>query len=111
MNSHTDFCNYITSMHFLYRQNTEGGYVVQVLPCIKCVDGFSFSVQASKNHYCYPKDNDGPWESFEIGFPSKDEPMLHPYMDTLHDDPTQNVYACVPIDIVLLVIRRHGGIA
>jgi hypothetical protein len=111
MNSHTDFCNYITSMHFLYRQNTEGGYVVQVLPRIKCVDGFSFSVQASKNHYCYPKNDDGPWDSFEVGYPSPMEPMLLPYIEDLGNPHTESVYTNVPIDIVLLIIDNHGGIA
>ena len=114
MNSHTDFCNYITSMHSLYRQNTEGGYVVQVIPPIRCADGFTFSVQASAHHYCHPRSNDGPWHAFEVGFPSTMEPMLMPYIDTDDPDdavPTNCVYPSVPVDIVLLILDNHGGIA
>jgi hypothetical protein len=40
------------------------------VPKIECVDGFSISVQASSTHYCSPRDNEGPWDTVECGFPS-----------------------------------------
>lgn len=39
---------------------------------IELKTGTSLSVQASKFHYCSPKQNDGPWESFEVGISHKD---------------------------------------
>jgi hypothetical protein len=111
MNSHTDFCNYIASLHSLYRTDTLGGSVMQTLPPITCKDGFQMSVQASSYHYCYPKSNYGEWDSFEVGFPNKVEPLLMPYIDVDGNPPMESVYINVPIDIVLLIIDNHGGIA
>lgn len=122
MSPNTDFCNYMTSLHTLHRRVTEGGQVMQVIPPIKCKDGFSFSVQASHFHYCYPKKDDGPWDHFEVAYPSSVEPLLFPYAETeatlLPDgavddanvDATVLGYSSVPIEIVLAVIARHGGI-
>jgi hypothetical protein len=35
-------------------------------------NGVELSVQASENHYCSPRDNDGPWISVEVGISHKD---------------------------------------
>ena len=35
-------------------------------------NGVELSVQASDNHYCSPRDNDGPWTSVEVGISHKD---------------------------------------
>jgi hypothetical protein len=34
----------------------------------ECKDGATLSIQASKSHYCTPRDNKGPYSSIEVGF-------------------------------------------
>jgi hypothetical protein len=81
-------------------------------PKITCLDGFKLSVQASRFHYCVPRDllEDGSYSSWEIGFPSAKEDDLMPYIDD-SGDPTDTVYGYVPTDVVNRVLAKHGGIA
>lgn len=81
-----------------------------VMPMLVCADGFSMSVQASFGHYCTPRDNDGPWTEAEVGFPSSAEELLIPYAED-EEDPTETVYAYVPVSVIREVIRKHGGLA
>ena len=37
---------------------------------VKCKDGFTMSVQASKSHYSEPKNDEGPYSEVEVGIPS-----------------------------------------
>ena len=74
-----------------------------------CADGFSMSVQASANAYCSPRDDTGPYEAVEIGYPSAYEPMIAKYAED-PDNPTETVYGWVPADKVSLIIVKHGGI-
>lgn len=82
----------------------------ELTPRIKCSDGFSMSVQASWAHYCQPRDNKGPYHSFEIGFPSEEEDLIMEYAEN-REDPTGTVYGYVPVGVVDAVIEKHGGIA
>ncbi len=82
---------------------------------IKCLDGFTMSVQASDTHYCFPKtrDENAVYDEVEIGYPSKREELLIPYMDGNEEDgtnPTDTAYGWVPALIVYKVIMKHGGI-
>ncbi len=85
------------------------GYVfLRQLNKIVCVDGFTMSVQASEAHYCQPRDNKGPWHTVEVGYPSEREVLFMTYAeDKKH--PTDTVYAGIPIDLVVTVIDKHGG--
>lgn len=76
---------------------------------ITCADKFNMSISVSKNHYCSPRDITGPWNSVEIGFPSKEELLLLPYAED-PNNPINTVYGWVPSNIVWDVIIRHGGI-
>ena len=81
------------------------------VPVIHCMDGTQLSVQASSNNYCTPKNNDGPWISVEVGYPSKHLPQLDDYKDgEPEDDPTECVYGYVPIEVVEDAIASCGGI-
>lgn len=72
-------------------------------------DGEEMSIQASKEHHCHPQDDDGPYRSVEIGFPTFVDPRLIPYaMD--EDDPLDTTYRYVPVNILGKVIREHGGV-
>lgn len=79
------------------------------VPRIHCNDGFVMSVQASKTHYCTPRDNYGPWTHFEIGFPSHEEPLIMGHVED-PSAPTETVYGYVPVGVILDVIEKHGGI-
>lgn len=82
-----------------------------ILPSIKCADGATISVQASRTHYCQPRDDSGPWYQVECGFPSvKPQPSLLKYADDEHE-PTETVYGYVPLDVVACFIEIHGGFA
>lgn len=79
-------------------------------PLIECEDGFTMSVQASGFfHYCEPRNDDGPYTHFEVGFPSEYEDKLMPYAED-EERPTETVYACVPLEIVEHIIKKHGGV-
>ena len=80
-----------------------------ILRRIYCKDGFNFSLQASKYHYCLPKSDDGPYTHFEIGYPSKRVKDFMPYITDVKDNPINAVYAFVPNEIVEKVITDHGG--
>ena len=73
-----------------------------------CPDGFSVSIQASSYHYCSPRDDDGPYTSVELGFPSKVVESLMPYAKE-PDQPTGTVYGWVPVDAVADVLTKHGA--
>ena len=75
---------------------------------VKCADGFTMSVQASKGSYCSPRDDSGPYDSVEVGFPSSYDFYLHEYAED-PDKPTQTVYGWVPADTVMMCIDAHGG--
>ena len=77
---------------------------------VHCADGFSMSVQANFGSYCKPRNNEGPYSEVEVGYPSKADPMLLPYMEMGgNDNPTDTVYPYVPVEVVEQVIQIHGG--
>ena len=78
--------------------------VIQQVPPIVCESGLEMSVQASKYHYCTPRDNTGPWTHVEIGYPTMVVPEFEPYG---FEDGT--VFEWVPIEIVERVIEKNGG--
>ena len=75
---------------------------------IKCADGFTMSVQASRGSYCSPRADSGPYDSVEVGFPSSFDVYLHRYAED-PDKPTDTVYGWVPADTVIMCIDAHGG--
>ena len=85
--------------------------MLKTRPRLKCKDGFSISVQASKYMYCHPSTNllGGEYNSVELGFPSEEEPLIRKYAEC-DLDLTGTVYGYVPISIVTQVIEKHGGI-
>jgi hypothetical protein len=66
-------------------------------------DGFSISFQASRTHYCEPRDDEGPYVSVEAGFPSEHEPLLRRTDD-------HGVWARIPSQVVAEIIEKHGGL-
>ena len=80
---------------------------------IICKDGFKMSVQASEYNYCTPRiDNAEGYTEVEVGYPSRHEDLLIPYMDGYGDEtcPTNTVYGWVPSQVIVDVVAKHGGI-
>ena len=77
-------------------------------PIILCDDGFSVSVQAGDYSYCQPRNNDGPYTHFELGFPNMPDELIQVYAED-PDQPTETVYPQVPLELVLALIAKHGG--
>ncbi len=75
---------------------------------VKCLDGFTVSVQASSFNYCDPRTDTGPYTSVELGYPSAADDLIMKYAE---DDskPTETVYGWVPCSVVSLLIAKHGG--
>ena len=80
-----------------------------VVPPIVCADGVTLSVQASRTHYCSPRDCYGSWDEVEVGFPSVAVPEWANYKDQQGKADTDTVFAYVPVELVREFIAAHGG--
>ena len=78
-------------------------------PHIVCADGATMSVQASKFTYCTPRNNVGPYTHVEVGYPSHPFPEAAEYKNDAERDDTDNIFANVPVEIVVAWIDKHGG--
>ena len=79
---------------------------------IVCNDGFVMSVQASDFHYCTPRlSNAYPYTHFEVGYPTPSEELFAGYQPVVCDDDEHpRIFGNVPLEVVLKVIEKHGGI-
>ena len=77
-----------------------------------CNDKMSLSVQASMKHNCFPKNNEGPYASVEVGFPTSPPPeSWREYCAGDFDKkPCDTVYRNVPVGLVAAFIDMHGGV-
>ena len=74
-------------------------------PVLKCKDGTTASIQASKYHYSTPREDFGPYSEVEVWcITGAGEVVEFEYSDS---DPS----AYVPIEQVVQFIDNHGGIA
>lgn len=80
----------------------------RVIPRLVCRDGTSLSVQASCGHYCSPRDNEGPWSLFEVGFVERADGSRLRVRSFGKSD--SGVYGWVPASKLAAFIKRHGGI-
>jgi hypothetical protein len=80
----------------------------------ECKDGATLSIQASKYHYCTPRDNEGPYSTIEVGFIiDKDgEQITPPESWKVHADGEfpSDVYGYVPVELVQEFCDSHGGL-
>jgi len=80
---------------------------------IMCLDGFTLSVQASRHHYCKPRE-DSTYEKpveythVEVGFAKRFDDDLLKYSE--EPDTLETVYPFTPIDVVVGVINKHGWV-
>lgn len=90
---------------------TKTGFVFQPnRPQAVCLDGFKISIQASETHYCTPRENGFSYYSeVELGYPSETDGIIMEYAED-KENPTETVYAWVPIEVVDELVEKHGGI-
>lgn len=74
-------------------------------PLMILASGRVLSVQASANHYCSPKDNEGPYSLVEVLVEQGGAPAE---FDGLSSD--EGLYSFVPVRLVNAVIASNGGI-
>lgn len=79
---------------------------------VLCADGYTVSIQAAPFHYCSPKRyfyDVTKYTHLELGFPSCTDELLDFYADDT-DNLLDTVYGRVPVDVVLALIEKHGGL-
>lgn len=88
----------------------DGYLFLELRPQITCGDGTKLSVQASRNHYCKPRDDYGPYCLVEVGFPSSDPgEKWSEYKDGKEYKFNETVFGFIPIELVEEYIEFHGG--
>jgi len=89
-----------------FRVNDNFSDWLELVPCVVCKNGLTFSMQASSSHFCTPKSNDGPWTHVEIGYPSE-----HLYdLELYRGDNEEGVFGRVPIELVTQIVYAAGGL-
>ena len=74
-------------------------------------NGGVISIQASEFHYCFPKDDEGPYEQFEVAvFDKKGKRTKCSYFDHYADDITSDepIYAYVPAGTIAWALLKDG---
>ena len=79
----------------------EGCDYKEISPAVVCADGARLSVQASHTHWCYPRDNYGPYTKVEVWC------ATHPITEFEYSDDGPSAY--VNIHDVVKLIDNHGG--
>lgn len=86
--------------------------ITQRAACLVLANGVSLSIQASSTHYCSPRETlpYSQYTEFEVGYPSEEIEALMPYCDNC-ENPTETVYAYVPLEVLDAYITSVGGVA
>jgi hypothetical protein len=85
---------------------TPGIWHKELAPVLKCKDGTTASIQASKFHYSEPREDFGPYTEVEMWCITVAGPDGVTEFEYSDDDPS----AYVPIGQVVQFIDNHGGI-
>lgn len=104
--------NYITRLLAHNRKQKEKYPEFAQVEKIICNDGFSVSIQASSAHYCRPRETQTEktnYETVELGFPTETDELILEWVEDA-DDPTDTVYAQVPVEVVEELLWKHGGV-
>jgi hypothetical protein len=72
-------------------------------------NGGSISMQASADHNCVPKDNEGPYQSIELGYPQGGIKMPENINDFLEQG-SDSIYNFVPASVVVNLIEMNDGV-
>lgn len=88
---------------------------VKIRKKVRCKDGFEISIQASSCHYCTPRHTFKPAEDMvytevELGYPNMGDTLIADYSEDGPDELINTVYPYVPVETVVRLIEKHGGI-
>lgn len=76
-----------------------------------CKSGLSLSIQASRWHYCSPKqDNASSYTTVEVGFPERDGKPVRLRSLGPAESRRSAVWAYVPVEALDRLLKRNGGI-
>jgi len=81
-------------------------------PRVVCKDGYNVSIQSGPFSYCTPRTlskNAANYTHFELGYPSVSDELLDEYAEN-SSDYTDTVYSQVPIEVILELVDKHGGV-
>ena len=78
----------------------------QVIKSLRMKHG-RVSIQASEYHYCEPRNNEGPYSAWEVGFP---EGCPQEALDLIEEYSCgDGVYSYVPTSVVAAFVKACGG--
>lgn len=83
-----------------------GDYRAAVVPQLRCPSGLTLSVQASRGHYCTPREQEGPWTTVEVLCRDRELTTLRRYRDVTGGA----LYCYVPVERLNRIIANAGGI-
>lgn len=99
-----------TNLFLKLTRNESSSGLIRNRPRVICADGFQISIQASRCHYCDPRNNNADkYDKVELGYPSEEENLIMRYAEE-DEEPTHTVYGYVPVEIVDEMLKKHGGI-
>ncbi len=85
-----------------------GGYMYKApIKSTTCVDGVTASIQASETHYCFPRENVGPYTAVEIWCIKGTDTTTITQFEYDSEEPS----GYVPIEAIVAFLDAHGGIA
>jgi hypothetical protein len=90
------------------------GEIVAIKPRTICSDGTSLSIQASRTHYCTPREDEGPYLALEVGYilDANGDQLTPPESWADYTDGSEfpnDVYGYVPVELIESFIANHGG--
>lgn len=83
-------------------------------PVTICKNGVRLSVQASRFHYCSPREDEGPYSSVEVGFITGPDTSRiaapESWIPYAEDGNTfSSIFAYIPVELVEEFIAANGG--
>ena len=81
----------------------------EIRPHVLCADGYEISIQAGRCAYSIPRENDIEFDAVELGYPNMTDELIEKYAED-PGSPTSCIYPYVPVDIVEVLMEKHGGI-
>ena len=83
-----------------------------IFPEMVCADGLRLSVQGHFGAYSWPRDDfAASYGQVEIMGPPKADELLAPYERECNAVGYQMIYPYVPVEVVVKLIEKHGGLA
>lgn len=96
----------LESLNILFMKCRKYGQV----PRLELMSGANLSVQVSRTHYCKPRNDQGPWVSAEIGFPSIEFIEWVERKGIESEMGKHEIYPYTDLSLIVEFINEHGGI-